>query len=161
MEQKIEFLIAKSGFRSQRGYLPLDRVWFIGLAVLNSVFNLTCLCHKQDWNLSWTGYGMRGVSFFSSPPTWALREVERVCDWAADKQRVSSPDLYNINWVNRFVVNSLGKNLIENWSSTAQVFLTTAKWVISRRCLDEGGCEMCRNWNRSNKFNRATAVFRH
>ena len=60
MEQKIEFLIAKSGFRSRGGtalfglygYLPLDRVWFFGLAVLNRVYNLTCLCPKQVYNLS-------------------------------------------------------------------------------------------------------------
>ena len=29
------------------GDVPLDRVWFFGLAVLNSVYNLTCLCPKQ------------------------------------------------------------------------------------------------------------------
>ena len=29
------------------GYVPLDGVWFFGLAVLNSVYNLTCLCPKQ------------------------------------------------------------------------------------------------------------------
>ena len=29
------------------GYVPLDRVWFFGLAVLNRVYNLTCLCPKQ------------------------------------------------------------------------------------------------------------------
>ena len=34
------------------GNLPLDRVWFFGLAVLNRVFNLTCLCPKQGQNLS-------------------------------------------------------------------------------------------------------------
>ena len=27
--------------------VPLDRVWFFGLAVLNRVYNLTCLCPKQ------------------------------------------------------------------------------------------------------------------
>ena len=27
--------------------MPLDRVWFFGLAVLNRVYNLTCLCPKQ------------------------------------------------------------------------------------------------------------------
>ena len=26
------------------GDVPLDRVWFFGLAVLNRVYNLTCLC---------------------------------------------------------------------------------------------------------------------
>ena len=30
----------------------LDRVWFFGLAVLNRVYNLTCLCPKQVKNLS-------------------------------------------------------------------------------------------------------------
>ena len=29
------------------GYVPLDRVWFFGLAVQNRVYNLTCLCPKQ------------------------------------------------------------------------------------------------------------------
>ena len=29
------------------GYVPLDRVWFFSLAVLNRVYNLTCLCPKQ------------------------------------------------------------------------------------------------------------------
>ena len=29
------------------GYVPLDRVWFFGLAVLNRVYNLTCLCPNQ------------------------------------------------------------------------------------------------------------------
>ena len=28
-------------------YVPLDRVWFFGLTVLNRVYNLTCLCPKQ------------------------------------------------------------------------------------------------------------------
>ena len=27
--------------------VPLDRVWFFGLAVLNRVYNLTCLFPKQ------------------------------------------------------------------------------------------------------------------
>ena len=34
------------------GHVPLDRVWFFGLAVLNRVYNLTCLCPKQVKNLS-------------------------------------------------------------------------------------------------------------
>ena len=34
------------------GDVPLDRVWFFGLAVLNRVYNLTCLCHKRVKNLS-------------------------------------------------------------------------------------------------------------
>ena len=34
------------------GDVPLDRVWFFGLAVLNRVYNLTCLCPKQVKNLS-------------------------------------------------------------------------------------------------------------
>ena len=29
------------------GDVPLDRIWFFGLAVLNRVCNLTCLCPKQ------------------------------------------------------------------------------------------------------------------
>ena len=29
------------------GDVPLDRVWFFGLAVLNRVCNLICLCPKQ------------------------------------------------------------------------------------------------------------------
>ena len=29
------------------GDVPLDRVWFFGLAVLNRVCNLACLCPKQ------------------------------------------------------------------------------------------------------------------
>ena len=33
-------------------YVLLDRVWFSGLAVLNRVYNLTCLCPKQVENLS-------------------------------------------------------------------------------------------------------------
>ena len=34
------------------GDVPLDRVWFFGLAVLNRVYNLTCLCPKRVKNLS-------------------------------------------------------------------------------------------------------------
>ena len=34
------------------GDVLLDRVWFFGLAVLNRVYNLTCLCPKQGKNLS-------------------------------------------------------------------------------------------------------------
>ena len=33
------------------GDVPLDRVWFFGLAVVNGVYNLTYLCHKQGQNL--------------------------------------------------------------------------------------------------------------
>ena len=40
------------------GDVLLDRVWFFGLAVLNRVYNLTCLCPKQGQNLSYTGYGI-------------------------------------------------------------------------------------------------------
>ena len=29
------------------GDVPLDRVWFFGFAVLNRVYNLTCVCPKQ------------------------------------------------------------------------------------------------------------------
>ena len=29
------------------GYVPLDRVWFFGLTVLNRAYNLTCLRPKQ------------------------------------------------------------------------------------------------------------------
>ena len=29
------------------GYVPLNGVWFFGLAFLNKVYNLTCLCPKQ------------------------------------------------------------------------------------------------------------------
>ena len=32
--------------------VPLDRVWFFGLTVLNRVYNLTCLCPTQGQNLS-------------------------------------------------------------------------------------------------------------
>ena len=34
------------------GDVALDRVWFFDLAVLNRVYNLTCLCPKQVKNLS-------------------------------------------------------------------------------------------------------------
>ena len=34
------------------GDVPLDRVWFFGLAVLNRVYNLTCLCPKRVKDLS-------------------------------------------------------------------------------------------------------------
>ena len=40
---------------------------------------------------------LRAVTFFSSPAPSALREVERACDLAADKRRVSFPYLHNIN----------------------------------------------------------------
>ena len=40
------------------GDVLLDRVWFFGLAVLNRVYSFTCLCSKQDQNLSLTGYGL-------------------------------------------------------------------------------------------------------
>ena len=60
------------------GDVPLDRVWFFGLAVLNRVYNLTCLCPKEGKNLSYTGYGITSretltqtassLSFLSLPP---------------------------------------------------------------------------------------------
>ena len=34
------------------GDVPLDRVWFFCLAVLNRVYNLTCLCPKRVKDLS-------------------------------------------------------------------------------------------------------------
>ena len=34
------------------GDMPLDRVWFISLSVLNRVYNSTCLFPKQVKNLS-------------------------------------------------------------------------------------------------------------
>ena len=34
------------------GDVPLDGIWFLGLAVLNRVCNLTCLRPKQCQNLS-------------------------------------------------------------------------------------------------------------
>ena len=34
------------------GDVPLDRVWFFGLAAVNRVYNLTCLCPTQGQNLS-------------------------------------------------------------------------------------------------------------
>ena len=34
------------------GDVPLDKVWFLGLAVLNRVYNLTYLCPKEVKNLS-------------------------------------------------------------------------------------------------------------
>ena len=34
------------------GDVPLDRVCFFGLAVLNRVYNFTCVCPKQVQNLS-------------------------------------------------------------------------------------------------------------
>ena len=34
------------------GKMPLHRVWFFGLAVLNKVYNLTCLCPTQGQKLS-------------------------------------------------------------------------------------------------------------
>ena len=34
------------------GDVPLDRVWFSGLAVLNRVYNLTCFSPNQVKNLS-------------------------------------------------------------------------------------------------------------
>ena len=34
------------------GDVPLDRVWFFGLTVLNRVYNLTCICPKRVKNLS-------------------------------------------------------------------------------------------------------------
>ena len=40
------------------GDVPLDRVWFFGLGVLNRVYNLTCLCHERVKNLSLAGYGI-------------------------------------------------------------------------------------------------------
>ena len=66
------------------GYVPLDRVWF---------------CPKQGMVLraERLKHRLQAVTFFSSPATWALREVERASDLAADKERVSFPDLHNIN----------------------------------------------------------------
>ena len=34
------------------GDVPLDRIWFFGLAVLNRVCNLSWLCPKEGRNLS-------------------------------------------------------------------------------------------------------------
>ena len=89
------------------GDVPLDRVWFFGLAVLNRVCNLTCLCPKQVKACPKQGMvlqaerlqpRLRGVSFFSWLATRGLREVERACDRPADKRRASFPELHNINW---------------------------------------------------------------
>ena len=44
------FLVAPRGSAPLFGLygdVPLDRVWFFGLAVLNRVYNLTCLCPKE------------------------------------------------------------------------------------------------------------------
>ena len=38
--------------------VPLDRVWFFGLADLNRVYDLTYVCPTQGQNLSKTGYGI-------------------------------------------------------------------------------------------------------
>jgi len=38
--------------------VPLDRVWFFGLTVLNRVYNFTLLCPKHGQNMSQTGYGI-------------------------------------------------------------------------------------------------------
>ena len=38
--------------------VPLDRVWFFCIAVLNREYNFTHLCSKQAQNLSLTGYGI-------------------------------------------------------------------------------------------------------
>ena len=70
-------------------YVPLDRVWFFGLAVLNKVYNLTFVlnkfasvlnrlrtCPKQGMVLRAERLKprLRAVSFFSLPATsgWAL-----------------------------------------------------------------------------------------
>ena len=34
--------------------VPLERVWFFDLAVLNREYNFPCLCPKQGQNLSYT-----------------------------------------------------------------------------------------------------------
>ena len=49
------------------GDVPLDKVWFFGLAVLNMVYNLTCLCPKQGMVLRAERLQprLRAVSFFS------------------------------------------------------------------------------------------------
>ena len=71
-------------------YVPLDRVWFFGLAVLNRVYNLTCLCPKQ-------GMVLRAERL---KPRLRPRAApyERLKEFAtADKPRVSFPDLHNMN----------------------------------------------------------------
>ena len=49
------------------GDVPLDRVWFFGLAVLNRVYNSTCNCPKQGMVLQAERLKprLRAVSFFS------------------------------------------------------------------------------------------------
>ena len=79
------------------GDVPLDRVWFFGLAVLNRVYNSTCLCPKQVRTCPKQGMVLRAerlklrlrvVSFFSLPATRSLGEVERACDRAAENRRI-------------------------------------------------------------------------
>ena len=57
-----------------------------GLAVLNRLYNLACLCPKQVQNLTCP---KQGIVLRAE----GLREVERACDRAADKGSVSCPDL--------------------------------------------------------------------
>ena len=75
--------------------MPLDRVWFFGLAVLNRVYNLTCLCPKQVKTCPKQGMvlqaerlqpRLRGVSFFSWLATRGLREVERAIERAINRR---------------------------------------------------------------------------
>ena len=41
--------------------VPLDRVWFFGLAALNRVYNLTCLCPKKQGQNEGQGLEMEAV----------------------------------------------------------------------------------------------------
>ena len=78
------------------GYVPLDRVWFFGLAVLNRVYNLTSPVLKR-FNTS-PKQGMvceQSLSFLRLRPGPCEKLHERVCDWA-DKRRVSFPDFHKL-----------------------------------------------------------------
>ena len=71
------------------GYGFLASLSLTGYTIwLASVLNSFKTCPKQGMVLQAERLKprLRAVSFFSSPVTWALREVERACDWAADKQ---------------------------------------------------------------------------
>ena len=114
------------------GYVPLDRVWF---------------CPKQGMVLRAESlkHRLQAVTFFSSPATWALREVERASDFAADKQRVSFPDLHNLNWPLPGHYNVINQHQIIFWTRMLIFLKLTFNWLTLPLDSEDGFRTGCPN----------------